>query len=261
MTDNMNQYDFFDNKAILLELIKKRSDLKLLETDNAYSIRGNYFKGNRDDNMIDIYKKDSEVFFVHRIDTTPLDKSSLFTFYNTLNFHLLDIEIVKQLFLHIYKMAREYKIYKEYNTSNHFHMLKNMLNDKKIVEFINIKIPYDVSASLSTGRGSGNTGATSIDKLYKINYDGSISEHIDIHFPIKSSDKLSVRLINMHGVHKIYYSFKKDDDYVYADNETFDSLIKQKFFECYQSAVKKHLNIKHAEYNDDYIAVLEMIKI
>lgn len=257
----MNQYDFFDNKAILLELIKKRPDLKLLETDNTYSIRGNYFKGNRDDNMIDIYKKDSEVFFVHRIDTTPLEKSSLFSFYNTFTFHLLDIEIVKQLFTHIYEMAHDYKIYKKYNTSNHFHMIKNMLNDKKVVEFINIKIPYDVSASLSTGRGSGNTGATNISKLYKINRDGSISEHIDIHFPIKSTDKLSVRLINIDGVHKIYYSFKKDDDYVYADMETFDTLIKKQFFECYQSAVKKHLNIKNADYNEDYITVLQMIKI
>ncbi len=38
-------------------------------------------------------------------------------------------------------------------------------------------------------------------------------------------------------------------------------LIKQKFLERYQSAVKKHLNIKDAEYNPDYMTVLQMIKI
>jgi hypothetical protein len=72
---------------------------------------------------------------------------------------------------------------------------------------------------------------------------------------------MSIRLINVQGVHKLYYSFKQDDPFVYIDDADFDDLIKQQFLGRYQSAVKKHLNIKNAEYNQDYITVLQMIKI
>lgn len=72
---------------------------------------------------------------------------------------------------------------------------------------------------------------------------------------------MSIRLMNDKGVHKIYCSFKQDDPFIYIDDHDFDILIKKQFLGRYQSAVKKHLNIKNADYNSDYITVLQMVKI
>lgn len=254
----------FNNKEKLLALIKGYDDLKLVEKENIYSIRGNYFKGNVDKNIVDIYKKELEIFFVDRgFNTVKIEDSPVYQFYTSLKFHLLDIEILKYLFSNIYFWAQQHYIYKPYNYIEHFSMFDTILNykNKYIPRTITIKLPYDVSIALATGRGSNNTGSTTIDKLYKINPDCSVSELIDIHFPLKLTDKMSIRLTNVDGIHKVYYSFKQDDPFTYIEMDKLEVLLKQRFLERYQSAVKKHLNIKDAEYNPDYITVLQMIKI
>jgi len=254
----------FNDKAKLLSLIQDRDDLKLVDKENIFSIRGNYFKGNVDKNMVDIYKEELEIFFIDRgFNTVKLEDSPVYQFYTSLTFYLLDIEILKKIFTRINALAQQYYVYKAYNYSDHFSMFDTILNykNKYIPRTITIKLPYDVSAALATGRGSSNTGSTTVDKLYKINQDCSVSELIDIHFPLKLTDKMSIRLINVNGVHKLYYSFKQDAPFVYIDDADFDDLIKEQFLGRYQSAVKKHLNIKDAEYNQDYITVLQMVKI
>ena len=261
ITDNNNSFN--DEKKVLA-LIKCREDLKLVDKENIFSIRGNYFKGNLDKNIVDIYKEELEIFFFNnRANSVKLEDSPVYQFYTSLTFHLIDIEILKTLFDRIQSLAQLYNVYKPYNQIEHVRMFNTILNNKNkyMSRSITIKIPYDVSAALATGAGSKNTGLTTVDKLYKINQDCSVSELIDIHYPLKLTDKMSIRLMNDKGVHKIYYSFKQDDPFIYIDDHDFDILIKKQFLGRYQSAVKKHLNIKNADYNSDYITVLQMVKI
>lgn len=261
ITDTVN---LFNDKNKALSLIKGREDLKLVDKENIFSIRSNYFKGNLDKNIVDIYKEELEIFFFNNIaNSIKLEDSPVYQFYTSLTFHLIDIEILTTLFDRIQSLAQQYNVYKPYDQIEHVKMFDTILNHKNkyMSRSLNIKIPYDVSAALATGSGSKNTGSTTVDKLYKINQDCSVSELIDIHYPLKLTDKMSIRLMNVEGVHKIYYSFKQDDPFVYIDDADFDDLIKQQFLCRYQSAVKKHLNIKNAEYNSDYITVLQMVKI
>lgn len=254
----------FDDKNKVLDLIKGIDELSLKEKENIFSIRGNYFKGNTDKNIIDIYKEELEIFFVERAGNSfKLIDSPVFKFYTSMNFHLINIQILQDLFSKVHELSHQYYFYKPYNYSDHFRMFDTIFNykNKYIPKTITLKLHYDVSGALSTGRGSDKVGSTTIDKLYKINPDCSVSELIDIHFPLKLTDKMSIRLINVGGVHKVYYSFKQDDPFTYIEMDDLEVLIKQKFLERYQSAVKKHLNIKDAEYNPDYITVLQMIKI
>lgn len=261
---NFDKIEEFNNKDLLLNLIKGHTDLKLLDNDNIFSIRANYFKGNVDKNMVDIYKREAEIFFVDRgVNGDSIEQSVVFQWYNALKFYLLDVNAVCTLFAQVNEISHAYHFYKKYDYQEHFKMFDTIFNykNKRMARSITLKIPYDTVAALSTGRGSSQSGSTIIDKMYLINPDASISELIDIHFPTKTTNKISVRLINLNGIHTFYYSLRKDDDYTLATAAEFEAVIKQEFFERYQSAVKKHLNIKNAEYNPDYVTLLHMIKI
>jgi hypothetical protein len=254
----------FDDKNKVLDLIAGVDELSLKDKENIFSIRGNYFKGNTDKNIIDIYKEELEIFFVERSGNSfKLEDSPVFKFYKSLNFHLIDLTVLQSLFKTINQLSHQYHFYKPYDYSPHFRMFDTIFHyrNQYIPKTITLKLHYDVAGALSAGKGSPNFGSTTIDKLYKINPDCSVSELIDIHFPLKLTDKMSIRLINVDGIHKVYYSFKQDDPFVHIEMTDLEDLVKQKFLERYQSAVKKHLNIKDAEYNPDYISVLQMIKI
>lgn len=73
----------FDDKSKVLDLIKGIDELSLRDKENIFSIRGNYFKGNTDKNIIDIYKEELEIFFVERSGNSfKLEDSPVFKFYS-----------------------------------------------------------------------------------------------------------------------------------------------------------------------------------
>lgn len=59
----------FDDKSKVLDLIAGVDELSLRDKENIFSIRGNYFKGNTDKNIIDIYKEELEIFLWNDLET------------------------------------------------------------------------------------------------------------------------------------------------------------------------------------------------
>ncbi len=180
--------------------------------------------------------------------------------YFKFNFNKVDFDYLKSIYNRIVSIGEKYYFYKKCNHSKNFAVIEHLLNLEPSYKSISCNIPYDVSASLSTGRGGMISGEISVKKNYFLENDFSISEFVYVDFPTRIADKISLGLMNRCGVQHVYLCLKNDEYDFYKEDDIYP-LIDTVILTRYQQAVKKQLGIKNAPIDDEHLTLLQMIKI
>lgn len=180
--------------------------------------------------------------------------------YLKFKFNMVDFNYLISIYNRIISIGEKYHFYKHFNHSKNLGKIQDVLNLEQSYKGISVKVPYDVSASLSTGRGGVITGDIVVTKNYFMENDFSISEFVCIDFPTRVSDKISLGLMNKCGVQHVYLCLKNDDYDFYKEDDIYP-LIDDVILTRYQQAVKKQLGIKNAPFDDEHLTLLQMIKI
>ena len=201
---------------------------------------------------ISIYTENSDIYC---ITAEELPKE-----YLSFKFNMVDFNYIVPIYHKIISIGEYYHFYKTFDHSKNLNAIKHLLSLEPSYKSISCRVPYDVSASLSTGRGGLITGDIEIKKNYFLENDFSISEFVYVDFATRLPEKISLGILNKCGTHHVYLSLKDSEYDFYEVNEIYP-LIDSIVLDRYQKAVKKQLGIKNAPYNDEYLTLLQMVKI
>lgn len=248
------------NKLHFLTFLKeKEENLKFLENSSEFSIEFASSLKDRDKNVIIIYKDDNQIEFVERGDF--LGESNILKLYNSFDFNFIENSYFKYLFSKIIDISVNYSFYKQHDLSKNFSIIDSLINNKKKSHSIDLKIPYDIVASLGPGRLSSINGELIIYKSYKINPDFTISEEFNVHLPTKSDKKIYFKILKYNqSLYKFFIS-KDDINYLETNECGLLNFVNERIFDRYQATIKKNLKINKAEYSEDYVNLLKMINI
>lgn len=227
-------------------------------TSASYSIKPNKFKGNTTSASLHIDIEDSSVvllggtieeqlILLHKFKQSPINK-----------------KIVIEAFKTVYDVATYYKFYERNNIEKLINILDKWL--EKSHDFkgkIEIGLKYGIIGKMTTGRSQSITGQLYLSENYYISNDLTILTCHKIEFPMKGLFKLTISILHDSNGKTIIYLTKTEngDNENVTDLDVFKKSLNERFLDRYQAAVKKWLNQEKVEYHENYLLLLEMIKI
>lgn len=266
----MKYFDCNIKKIDLLKFVKSNlSDYMLTEEDEAfqelynyytsasYSIKPNKFKGNPSSASLHIDREDSLVML---LGGTVAEQVSLFDKFNKAP---INKQIVIETFKTVYEIAHYYKYYDHHNIQKISEKLEKWLeNPNRLQDKVEVGLKYGLVGKMTTGRSKSINGQLYLSEHYYMADDTTIIPCHTLEFPMKGLFKMTVSILHNKDQTMIYLTKTENGENEDVTNpETLKQSLTNRFLDRYQAAVKKWLNEEKVDYNEDYLLLLEMIKI
>lgn len=122
---------------------------------------------------------------------------------------------------------------------------------------------YGLIGKMTTGRSKAITGQLYVSENYYMANDLTILTCHKLEFPMKGLFKLTISILHDSKDQTTMYLTKSEngENEDVTNAEVFKATLTARFLDRYQAAVKKWLNQDKVEYHEDYLLLLEMIKI
>jgi hypothetical protein len=266
----MKYFECAIKKIELLKFVKsKLSDYMLTEEDDeyqerydfytsaSYSIKPNKFKGNPSSASLHIDREDSSTLL---LGGTREEQLVLFDKFNKAP---INKQIVLNTFKTVYEIAHYYKYYDHHNIQKISEKLEKWLdNPNRLQDKIEVGLKYGLVGKMTTGRSKSINGQLYLSEHYYMADDLTILPCHTLEFPMKGLFKMTVSILHNKDKTMIYLTKTENGANEDVTNpEVLKQSLNDRFLDRYHAAVKKWLNVEKVDYNEDYILLLEMVKI
>jgi len=251
MKGNLNDYMLTEED----EEYQERYDFY---TSASYSIKPNKFKGNPSSASLHIDREDSLVLLLGGTIDEQLD------LFDKFNKSTINKQLVIAAFKTVYEIASHYKFYDKNNVENIIEKLDKWLEEPhRFQGQIEVGLKYGLIGKMTTGRSKAITGQLYVSENYYMANDLTILACHKLEFPMKGLFKLTVSILHNHnGQTMIYLTKTENGEHQDVTNpDVFKDALNARFLNRYQAAVKKWLNEDNVDYSEDYLILLEMMKI
>ncbi len=248
------------NKTFIKELISKKfvnHDFK--NSNSTFRVEPN----GKDYPYVSITKGNHEFVVISKDDQ---DKNIVFDNFER---ETMDYNMIEDLIKYVIDTGLTMGIYSQQSKNSfNFKKLKSFLSDKTIgnnsigLRFYYGVIAYTKSRSVDSNTGIKKMAEMSVFRKFIVKDDFSLSDVICLDIPIKGVEKLQVHITKIGGEYNFLMATNKNDIPTKVDNyEDVKNIIETTLLKKYQFTIKKYLNIKNAEINQDYIDLVEMITL
>lgn len=225
-------------------------------TSASYNIKPNNFKGGQLKSSIHIDREDNSVrvFGGDKVEATKL--------LNKFNRFPIDRKLIIERYKEVYEIASKLKFYDGSSSDNIIKDFEQWFNDTDMIRSdIEASLKYGVVGKTTTGRSKAIKGQVYLNEHYYIDKNLSIITCHNLEFPMKGLFKLKISIFNDGIQTKSYLTITENGTHHdVSDINVFRQLIEARFLDRYQAAIKKWVGVEEAEFNEDYLLVLEMVK-
>ena len=225
-------------------------------TSASYNIKPNNFKGGQLKSSLHIDREDNivKVFGGDKVEATQL--------LNKFNRLPIDRKIIIERFKEVYQIASRLKFYDGSSTDKIIKDFEKWFDNADIIRpNIEASLKYGVVGKTTTGRGKATKGQVYLNEHYYIDKDLNIITCHNLEFPMKGLFKLKISMFNDGIETKSYLTITENGTHHdVSDINVFRQRIEARFLDRYQAAIKKWLGVEQAEFSEDYLLVLEMVK-
>lgn len=226
-------------------------------TSASYTIKPNKFKANPSSASLHIDRENSLVML---LGGTRSEQIELFEKFNHAP---VNNDLVIETFKKVYYIANKFKFYDNNNIHKVTTHLENWLNNSESLKGqTEVGLKYGLVGKMTTGRSKAITGQFYLNEYFYMANDLTILTCHTLEFPMKGLFKMTIAILHNGNDTFIYLTKTENgDNNDVTDSEILVSAMNDKFLERYQAAVKKWLNQEKADFNEDYLLLLEMMKI
>lgn len=227
-------------------------------TSASYSIKPNKFKGNPSSASLHIDREDSSVLLLGGTREEQLD------LFDKFNKSTINKQLAIAAFKTVYEIASHYKFYDKNNVENIIEKLDKWLEEPhRFQGQIEVGLKYGLIGKMTTGRSKAITGQLYVSENYYMANDLTILTCHKLEFPMKGLFKLTVSILHNHNGQTMMYLTKTEngENQDVTNPAVFKDALNARFLNRYQAAVKKWLNEDNVDYSQDYLVLLEMMKI
>lgn len=249
-------------KANLPEYVLTEEDEEYQErygfyTSASYNIKPNKFKGSTLKSSLHIDRENNNVlvFGGNKIEANDL--------LNRFNRPTINKTILVELLKEVYEIASRLKFYDGANINKTIQDFEEWLNIENILRHdIEASLKYGTVGKTTTGRVKAIKGQLFLNESYYIDNELNIITCHKLEFPMKGLFKLTISVLHEVDETKIYLTLTENGSHQdVSDINVFRKLIEARFLDRYQAAIKKWVGVEQAEFNEDYLLVLEMVKV
>lgn len=251
MKGNLNDYMLTEED----EEYQERYDFY---TSASYSIKPNKFKGNPSSASLHIDREDSLLLLLGGTRNEQMD------LFDKFNKSTINKQLVIDAFKTVYEIASHYKFYDKNNVENIIEKLDKWLEEPhRFQGQIEVGLKYGLIGKMTTGRSKAITGQLYVSENYYMANDLTILTCHKLEFPMKGLFKLTISILHDSKDQTTMYLTKSEngENEDVTNAEVFKATLTARFLDRYQAAVKKWLNQDKVEYHEDYLLLLEMMKI
>lgn len=225
-------------------------------TSASYNIKPNKFKGSALKSSLHIDRENSSVlvFGGNKIEATEL--------LNKFNRPQINRTILIELFKEVYEIACRLKFYDGSSINKIIQQFEEWFDNADLIRSnTEASLLYGVVGKTTTGRTKAKKGQVYLNEYYYIDNNLNIITCNNLEFPMKGLFKLTISVLHEVDGTKIYLTLTENGFHRdVSDINVFRQLIEARFLDRYQAAIKKWVGVEDAEFSEDYLLLLEMIK-
>lgn len=225
-------------------------------TSASYNIKPNKFKGSQLKSSLHIDRENSNVLVFGG------NKIEAYELLSRFNRPMINQTILIDRLKKVYEIASYFKFYDGANINKIIQDFESWFTIENILRHdIEASLKYGTVGKTTTGRVKAIKGQLFLNESYYIDNELNIITCHKLEFPMKGLFKLTISVLHEVDRTKIYLTMTENGTHHdVSDINVFIQLIEARFLDRYQAAIKKWVGVEQAEFNEDYLLVLEMVK-